>query len=121
MQAAKVRYRASQNTLDLMRFNQERATESMKEAGAYEVLTQPLMRETGWHILGTVRMGYDARDSVVDSYGRSHDVPNLFVMDGSVMPTSGAVNPTGTVAALALRNAEAIIANKRSQPISRSA
>ncbi len=120
MPAAKVRYKISQNTTDLMAFNQARATESMKEAGAYEVLTQPLMRETGWHILGTVRMGHDPRDSVVDSFGRSHDVPNLFVMDGSVMPTSGAVNPTGTVAALALRNAEAIIANRREQTLSRA-
>ncbi|WP_435053779.1 GMC oxidoreductase [Mesorhizobium australicum] len=42
----------------------------------------PLQRETGWHILGFVRMGDDPRNSVVDSFGRSHDVPNLFVMDG---------------------------------------
>ena len=120
MPAAKVRYRASQNTWDLLHYNQERAAESMREAGAYEVHVMPLMRETGWHILGSVRMGSSPSDSVVDSYGRFHDVPNLFVMDGSVMPTSGAVNPTGTVAALALRNAEAVIANKRSQPVSQS-
>lgn len=120
MPAAKVRYKVSQNTLDLMTYNQARAAESMSAAGAYEVHSVPLMRETGWHILGTARMGDDPRTSVVDLYGRSHDVPNLFVMDGSVMPTSGAVNPTGTVAALALRNAEAIIANRREQPVSAS-
>jgi hypothetical protein len=45
----------------------------------------------------------DRETSVVDGYGRAHDVPNLFVIDGSGMPTSGAVNPTATVAALALR------------------
>lgn len=121
MPAAKITYKASQNTWDLLHYNQERAAESMREAGAYEIAVMPLQRETGWHILGSVRMGDDPRTSVVDSFGRSHDVPNLFVMDGSVMPTSGAVNPTGTVAALALRNSEAIIANRRSQPVSRTA
>ncbi|EGL65195.1 GMC oxidoreductase [Agrobacterium sp. ATCC 31749] len=121
MPAAKVRYKASQNTTDLLNYNLARASDSMKEAGAYEVAETPLMRETGWHILGTVRMGGDPRTSVVDSFGRSHDVPNLFVMDGSVMPTSGAVNPTGTVTALALRNAESMIENRRSQPVSRAA
>jgi choline dehydrogenase-like flavoprotein len=117
----KITYKASQNTMDLLDFNLARAAESMKEAGAYEVSGTPLMRETGWHILGTVRMGNDPRTSVVDSYGRSHDVSNLFIMDGSVMPTSGAVNPTGTVTALALRNSEAIIKNRRLQPVSRTA
>ncbi|CAN7681645.1 GMC family oxidoreductase [Pararhizobium sp. LjRoot255] len=121
MPAVKVTYKASQNTMDLLDFNLLRAAESMKEAGAYEVSGTPLMRETGWHILGTVRMGNDPRTSVVDSFGRSHDVPNVFIMDGSVMPTSGAVNPTGTVTALALRNSESIIENRRSQPVSRAA
>ena len=78
----------------------------------------PPLRETGWHILGTVRMGDDPVASVVDGFGRSHEGPNLFVIDGSVMPTSGAVNPTATVAALALRNAEAIVANRRDQRFS---
>ncbi|MCL8000241.1 GMC family oxidoreductase [Brucella sp. 21LCYQ03] len=120
MPAVKVKYKSSQNTKDLLSFNMERASHSMREAGAYEVTATSVMRETGWHILGTARMGNDPKDSVVDSFGRAHDVPNLFIMDGSVMPTSGAVNPTGTVTALALRNAESIIANKGSQPVSGS-
>lgn len=118
MPAAKVTYKVSQNSRNLLNFNVARAVESMKEAGAYEVNAIPLMRETGWHILGSVRMGDDPASSVVDGYGRAHDVANLFVMDGSVMPTSGAVNPTGTVTALALRNSEAIIRNRRNQPLS---
>lgn len=118
MPAAKITYKVSQNTWDLLHYNQARAAESMREAGAYEVSVTPLLRETGWHILGTARMGNDPANSVVDSFGRSHDVSNLFIMDGSVMPTSGAVNPTGTVTALALRNTEAIIANRRSQRVS---
>ena len=48
-------------------------------------------------------MGNDPRRSVVDSFCRSHDHPNLFIVDASVLPTSAAVNPALTVAALALR------------------
>ncbi|WP_244970852.1 GMC family oxidoreductase [Gordonia jinghuaiqii] len=113
--APKVTYRASENTRALLDFNHALAEQSMREAGAYETLVSPIVRETGWHLLGTVRMGENPQSSVVDGYGRSHDVPNLFVMDGSVMPTSGAVNPTGTVAALALRSTEAAIKTASSQ------
>ncbi|WP_018897626.1 GMC family oxidoreductase [Rhizobium sp. 2MFCol3.1] len=113
--APKVSYRYDDGMYKLQKFMQEQAKTSMREAGAYETIAAPPLRETGWHILGTARMGDDPETSVVDGYGRSHDVPNLFVIDGSVMPTSAAVNPTATVAALALRNAEAIVADRRDQ------
>ena len=58
------------------------------------------------HNLGTCRMSANAEDGVVDRWGRSHDVPNLFVPDGSVMTTGGAANPTLTIVALATRQAE---------------
>jgi choline dehydrogenase-like flavoprotein len=113
--APKVAYRYDEGIYKLQKFMQAKAMTSMREAGAYETMAAPPLRETGWHILGTVRMGDDRETSVVDGYGRAHDVPNLFVIDGSVMPTSGAVNPTATVAALALRNAEAIVRGRRDQ------
>ena len=47
-------------------------------------------------------MGVDPARSVVNGWGRSHDVKNLFVIDGSIFVTSGAVNPTTTIQALAL-------------------
>lgn len=53
-------------------------------------------------------MGTDPTTSVVDPFGRSHDHANLFVVDASVLPTSAAVNPALTVAALALRAARHI-------------
>ncbi len=62
-------------------------------------------------------MGNDPSKSVVNAYGQTHDVPNLYIMDGSVMPTSSCVNPTGTVAALALRNTEFVIGNAREQKV----
>ena len=52
--------------------------------------------------MGTARMGDDPTKSVVDRHGRAHDVPNLFIVDGSLFATSAAVNPTSTIQALAL-------------------
>jgi choline dehydrogenase-like flavoprotein len=60
------------------------------------------------HLMGTCRMGRDARASVVNGDGRAHDVPNLFICDGSVFPTSGAVNPSLTIEAIAARTADRI-------------
>ncbi|WP_152047335.1 GMC family oxidoreductase [Aureimonas psammosilenae] len=60
------------------------------------------------HNLGTCRMSERAEDGVVDRWGRAHEVRNLFVSDGSVMTTSAAANPTLTIVALAIRQAEYI-------------
>ena len=60
------------------------------------------------HNLGTARMSARPEDGVVNEFGRAHDVPNLFVSDGSVMTTGAAANPTLTIVALALRQAEHI-------------
>jgi choline dehydrogenase-like flavoprotein len=58
--------------------------------------------------MGTARMGLDPATSVVNEWGRSHDVRNLFIIDGSVFVTSAGVNPTSTIQALALYVADAI-------------
>ena len=58
--------------------------------------------------MGTARMGTDPKKSVVDPNGQSHDIDNLFIVDGSVMVTSAAVNPTPTIQALALRTGDYI-------------
>jgi choline dehydrogenase-like flavoprotein len=63
---------------------------------------------TAAHIMGTCLMGVDPSDSVVDRWGRAHDVPNLWIVGSSVFPTSATANPTLTLAALTLRTAEAI-------------
>lgn len=60
------------------------------------------------HIMGTCRMGNDAKQSVVDKYQRSHDHKNLFVVGSSVFPTVGASNPTFTIGALSLWAAQTI-------------
>ena len=60
------------------------------------------------HNLGTARMSARPEDGVVNEFGRAHDVPNLFVSDGSVMTSGAAANPTLTIVALALRQADHI-------------
>ena len=61
-----------------------------------------IWRRAGWHQMGTARMGSDPGRSVVDRWGRCHDVKNLFIVDGSIFVTSAGVNPTSTIQALAL-------------------
>jgi choline dehydrogenase-like flavoprotein len=98
-----------------MKFHLARAKESLEAAGASEVVIAPLIRETGWHILGTCKMGTDLQTSVVDAWGRCHDVPNLFIYDGSIWPTSSGMNPTATIAAMALWCAEHLVEQRREQ------
>ena len=65
---------------------------------------------SGAHHMGTCRMGYNLRDSVVDQFGKVHGTSRLFVIGGSsFVGTSGAVNPTLTIVALAIRTADYII------------
>jgi choline dehydrogenase-like flavoprotein len=60
------------------------------------------------HNMGTARMGHDPKASVCNPFGQTHDVDNLFISDGSLFPTSGGCNPTLTIVALVLRQAEHI-------------
>jgi choline dehydrogenase-like flavoprotein len=84
------------------------SVEILQRAGG-EVLSVSNFREPTFnHQLGGCRMGSDARTSVVDAFCRSHDVPNLYVVDGSVFPSSSEKNPTLTIMALAARTADHI-------------
>jgi choline dehydrogenase-like flavoprotein len=83
-----------------------RAEEMLRAAGAYRIEYLPLAPMTGWHLLGTARMGSDPATSVTDGHGRCHDVANLLVADGSLFTTVGAVNPGSTIGALGLKIAE---------------
>lgn len=90
-----------------MRAHAQRQGRAMFEAvGA---LRTAVSRQTpATHNMGTARMSRDPADGVVDAHGRAHDVPNLFVSDGSALTTPGSANPTLTIVALALRQAEYI-------------
>jgi choline dehydrogenase-like flavoprotein len=60
------------------------------------------------HNMGTNRMSASARDGVVNKWGQTHDIKNLFISDGSQFTSSSAANPTLTIVALAIRQAEYI-------------
>ena len=103
--APKVSYCLSDNTRAMLTHGEDRAKEALLAAGARRILPNgcdKVWRRAGWHQMGTCRMGNDPDNSVVNGWGRSHDVKNLFIVDGSVFVTSGAVNPTATIQALAL-------------------
>jgi choline dehydrogenase-like flavoprotein len=115
--APKLRYKVGENSRRLLDFQVARARESLEAAGAYKVEEERLMRYSGWHLLGTARMGDDPASSVVDRWGKAHEVDNLYIVDGGVFVTSGGVNPTSTIAAIAARTAEHLIQTRKDQRV----
>ncbi|MDQ0467061.1 GMC family oxidoreductase [Labrys wisconsinensis] len=115
MPGVRIHYRTGENSKRMLRFMAARAQDSLIEAGAYRTVVAPQSRESGWHILGTARMGTDPAGSVVDRTGRCHEVANLFIVDGSVWPTSAGVNPTATIAAFSSWSAAHLVAGRSSQ------
>ena len=106
--APKVLYKLSENSARQMAHAVANGERVLRAAGAHTVMSTPLLRGGGWHLMGTARMGDDPARSVVDRNGQAHDVDNLYVVDGSVFVTGGAVNPTPTIQAIALRIADHI-------------
>jgi choline dehydrogenase-like flavoprotein len=84
----------------------------LKRSGFPIVLSRPFDKRTPSHQCGTVKMGNDPASAPLDTFCRSYDHQNLFVVDASCLPTSAAVNPALTVAAQALRVAERITAKE---------
>jgi choline dehydrogenase-like flavoprotein len=85
---------------------QEQMSRMYNAIGAKRVVVGPTPPAT--HNLCTARMSADPRDGVTNPWGQTHDIKNLFISDGSVLTTPGAANPTLTIVALALRQAEYI-------------
>ena len=110
--APKINYRVSRNSRKLLDHSLKNAETVFREAGAYKVENLPLIENGGWHLMGTARMGNNPETSVVNRECQSHDLDNLFIVDGSVFVTGAAVNPTPTIQAIALRTSDYII-NKR--------
>ena len=104
--APRIDYTLSENSRRMLAYAVERGSEILRAAGAYDIGVDSPIAYGGWHQLGTARMGSDPERSVVNEWGRSHDVKNLFIVDGSIFVTSGGVNPTSTIQALALHIAD---------------
>jgi choline dehydrogenase-like flavoprotein len=93
-----------------MEFFRQKSLEILEAAGATRVWASPVSDSMGGaHNRGTCRMGNDPKTSVVDKFHRAHDVPNLFVVDGSSFVTGGRNHPTMTIQALAFRAAENLV------------
>jgi choline dehydrogenase-like flavoprotein len=114
--APKISYRIDDDARRNLAWQLERAQEAHEASGAVETVITD-WSQWGWHLLGTCRMGDDPASSVVDRFGRSHDVPNLFIVDGSVFVTSGPQPPTATIAANAARCAAHMIATAGLQAV----
>ena len=106
--APKIDYTLSENSKRMLDHGVARASEILRAAGAHDVGFESPIADGGWHLMGTARMGTDPTRSVVNEWGRSHDVKNLFIVDGSIFVTSAGVNPTRTIQALALYVADSI-------------
>lgn len=103
---AHVTFNLHDNDRKLIKFGANKVEEIMRAAGAEEVVQEARYA----HLVGAARMGKDPATSVVDRFGRTHDVANLFVCDGSILPTQGSANPGLTIQALAARTADYLIA-----------
>ena len=84
----------------------KQGTALYESVGAKRVILTPPYPST--HNLGTNRMSANAKDGVVNKWGQSHDIKNLFVSDGSQFTSGASENPTLTIVALAIRQAEYI-------------
>jgi choline dehydrogenase-like flavoprotein len=109
--AARATYSLSENSRKLLDHGAARAQELLRAAGAVDVMDPGNSNMA--HLMGTARMGKRPDRSVVDAWNRAHDVPNLFIVDGSSFTTGAGVNPTSTIGALALRTADGIWRRRR--------
>ena len=107
--AIRATYRDHDDDLKTMAFFREHALQLLDAAGALQKWSPPVEAQpVGVHLLGTCRMGNDPKTSVIDRNHRAHDVPNLFLCDGSSFVTSGRGQPTETITALGFRAGDLI-------------
>jgi choline dehydrogenase-like flavoprotein len=109
---ARFSYTQCDNDRALLRAGRDKMQEILAAAGAEDVVTIDRYA----HLVGGARMGADAGTGVVDRNLRSFGVGNLYITDGSVLPTQGSANPALTIMALAARCADHLVtANRRHQ------
>lgn len=109
----KVHYALGENTRRMLTHGLEMSRRVFEAAGAKVTAAFAPVRHTGWHLMGTARMGADPAASVVNRFGQTHAVKNLFIVDSSIFVTAGAVNPVATAQALTLHACAHIKAHLR--------
>lgn len=107
--APRMVYRVGDNTRAILDSGLARARALLREAGATEMHETPLVRDAGFHLMGACAMGNDPATTVVDRWGECHALAGLHVVDASNFATAGALNPTNTLQALALRTADRLL------------
>jgi len=119
--AMRITSKAHPDDIKNMEFFRQKSIEILEAAGAKKVWSSPVRESTsGAHNRGTCRMGNDPKTSVVDKFHKAHDVPNLFIVDGSNFVTGGRNHPTMTIQALAFRAADHIIRSAKKGTIETS-
>jgi choline dehydrogenase-like flavoprotein len=103
---AQITYQWGENDVQLAQAARDKAAEMMTASGARKVR---IGLNYGAHAMGTCRMGHDRKTSVVNEFGQSHDIPNLFICDTSVFVTGAGLNPTLTAMAIASRSCDYIV------------
>jgi len=108
--AMRITSSSHENDFKAMQFFIDRSVDVLQAAGATEIWRDQVSDSRGGaHSRGTCRMGNDPSRSVVNKYHRAHDVPNLFIVDGSSFVTGGRNHPTMTISALAYRAADHLV------------
>ena len=107
----KVNYKIQNNTKKILKHGLNKAIKVLKKAGAKNIISFAPIKHTGWHLMGTTKMGSKKNSSVVNKFGQTHDIKNLLIVDSSIFPTSAAVNPVSTSQALALYITDNLIKN----------
>ncbi len=108
--AMRITSKSHPNDMKAIEFFTQKSVEVLEAAGAKNISARPVRDSTGGsHNRGTCRMGNDPNASVVNKFHRAHDVPNLFVVDGSNFVTGGRNHPTMTIQALAFRAADHLV------------
>lgn len=103
MPGVKVHYTLGENTKKILAHGMEKSKILLEKAGGKIISSFAPVKNTGWHLMGTTRMGHDPKTSVVNAFAQGHNVKNLFIVDSSIFVTAGAVNPVATAQALTLK------------------
>jgi len=107
----KIKYKLSDNSKKMIAHGIKNSIKLMKLAGAKDINSFGPVKHTGWHIMGTARMGVNKKNSVVNKNGRCHDINNLFIVDSSIFTSSSGVNPVSTICALSFKISDYIKEN----------
>jgi choline dehydrogenase-like flavoprotein len=102
MPGIKINYKLSENTKKMLSHGVNQCKKLLKTAGAKSIIAFGPVKNTGWHLVGTAKMGTNKQNSVVNKFGQCHEIKNLFIIDSSIFPSSSGVNIASTVQAVSL-------------------